>query len=108
MIIVNLVKFSLHLGIAPDRFCTFFNFNDHHRLIATSTELQLAAARAGLGIKYTFEEYLADDLRSGTLVPILSDWWQSFSGPYLYYPSRTYMPAPLRAFIDFIKSERKP
>lgn len=77
-------------------------------LIATSTELQLAAARAGLGIKYTFEEYLADDLRSGTLVPILSDWWQSFSGPYLYYPSRTYMPAPLRAFIDFIKSERKP
>jgi DNA-binding transcriptional LysR family regulator len=33
---------------------------------------------------------------------VLDGWWQSFSGPFLYYPSRTHMPGPLRAFVDFI------
>jgi len=38
MIVVNLVKFSLHLGISPDCFTTFFNFDDYHGLVITSTE----------------------------------------------------------------------
>ena len=39
---------------------------------------------------------------SGALEPILQDWWRPFTGPFLYYPSRRYMPAPLRALVDFI------
>jgi len=38
------------------------------------------------------------------LEPILEPWWQRFSGPFLYYPGRHHLPAPLRAFIDFIKA----
>lgn len=72
-------------------------------LIATDMELKVAAAVAGLGIITTFEEPLAPALASGALVPILEDWWQSFSGPFLYYASHRHMPAPLRAFVDFIK-----
>lgn len=75
-------------------------------LVANSTELKIAAAIAGLGIIHTFEEYLRPGLDAGALVPVLADWWQSFSGPFLYYPSRTHMPAPLRAFVDFIRMQR--
>jgi DNA-binding transcriptional LysR family regulator len=73
-------------------------------LIASSGEMKVSAAIAGLGIVSSFEEYLAPSIRSGELVPVLEDWWQSFSGPFLYYASRRHMPAPLRAFVDFIKA----
>jgi DNA-binding transcriptional LysR family regulator len=71
-------------------------------LIASVIELQRGAAIEGLGIVYTFDEFLRPAIESGALVPVLDAWWQSFSGPFLYYPSRTHMPAPLRAFVDFI------
>ena len=48
------------------------------------------------------EELLREALDRGQLKPVLADWRQSFSGPFLYYPSRN-MPAPLRAFVDFIR-----
>lgn len=73
-------------------------------LIATTIELEISAAVGGLGVIASFEEYLAPQLKSGELVPVLQDWWQSFSGPFLYYASRRHMPAPLRAFVDFIKA----
>jgi DNA-binding transcriptional LysR family regulator len=74
-------------------------------LLASTVEMELAAAVAGLGIIHTFEEFLQPALATGALLPVLEDWCQSFSGPLLYYPSRTHMPAPLRAFVDFIKDE---
>lgn len=74
------------------------------RLIATTNELEIAAAIAGLGVLSSFEEFLAPAMDSGALEPVLEEWWQEFSGPFLYYPSRKLMPAPLRAFIDFIKA----
>jgi DNA-binding transcriptional LysR family regulator len=39
--------------------------------------------------------------------PLLDDWLQPFSGPFLYYPSRRQMPGPLRAFVDFLKREAR-
>lgn len=75
-------------------------------LIANAIEMEVAAAVEGLGVISSFEEVLRPHLDSGTLASVMEEWWQSFSGPYLYYPSRTHMPAPLRAFVDFIKAER--
>lgn len=73
-------------------------------LVANLLDMELAAAVAGLGIIFTFEEMLAPALASGALEPVLEPWWQSFSGPFLYYPSRRHMPAPLRAFVDYIRA----
>lgn len=75
------------------------------RLLASTTEMEVEAAVAGLGIIHTFEELLQPQLADGTLLPVLEEWCQHFTGPLLYYPSRAHMPAPLRAFVDFIKIE---
>ena len=69
-----------------------------------ATDLAIAAAIAGTGIISLFEEWLRPDLARGDLVPVLADWWPAFSGPFLYYPGRRLVPAPLRAFIDFVKA----
>jgi DNA-binding transcriptional LysR family regulator len=74
-------------------------------LVGSTIEFEIEAALAGLGLVHTFEEFLQPAFDCGALVPILADWWQSFSGPFLYYASRPHMPAPLRAFVDFIKRD---
>ena len=74
-------------------------------LVSNASEIQLSAALAGLGVFSTFEDVLAPAFESGALEPVLPDWWQSFSGPFLYYQSRVHMPAPVRAFVDFVKHQ---
>jgi DNA-binding transcriptional LysR family regulator len=69
-----------------------------------ATDLAVDAAIAGTGIVYLFEDWLRPHLDSGALEPVLEPWWQPFSGPFLYYPGRRLLPAPLRAFVDFIKA----
>jgi DNA-binding transcriptional LysR family regulator len=69
-----------------------------------ASDLAVSAAIAGMAIVTHFEEWLRPHLDSGALEPILIEWWQSFSGPFLYYSGRRFLPTPLRAFIDFIKS----
>ncbi|MER8907698.1 LysR family transcriptional regulator [Mesorhizobium sp. M0601] len=71
-----------------------------------ATDLKVDAAIAGTGIISLFEDWLRPHFESGALEPLLEPWWQSFSGPFLYYPGRRLVPAPLRAFIDFIKDSR--
>jgi DNA-binding transcriptional LysR family regulator len=72
--------------------------------LGSAVDLVIEAAVAGLGIIHLFEEWLRPHLASGALEPVLEPWWHSFSGPFLYYPGRRYLPAPLRAFVDFIKT----
>src|SRR6202047_2967780 len=72
--------------------------------VGAATDLTVEAAIAGTGILNLFEDWLRPHLNSGALEPILEPWWQRFSGPFLYYPGRRLPPAPLRAFVDFIKS----
>jgi DNA-binding transcriptional LysR family regulator len=75
--------------------------------VGAATDLAVDAAIAGIGVIYLFEDWLRPHLNSGALEPILESWWQPFSGPFLYYPGRRLLPAPLRAFVDFIKSAAK-
>ena len=71
--------------------------------IGTATDLAVDAAIAGTGVINLFEDWLRPHFDSGALEPVLQPWWQSFPGPFLYYSGRRLVPAPLRAFIDFIR-----
>jgi DNA-binding transcriptional LysR family regulator len=77
-------------------------------LVASSIDLEISAAAQGLGVIGTFQGFVEPAIASGALEPVLEDWLQEFSGPFLYYPSRRHMPAPLRAFVDFIKTRTGP
>src|SRR5580693_1044506 len=76
--------------------------------IGGAADLAVDAAIAGLGIVSLFEEWLRPHLDSGALEPVLVPWWQSFSGPFLYYPGHRHLPAPLRAFVAFIGGRGPP
>jgi DNA-binding transcriptional LysR family regulator len=69
-----------------------------------AADLAVDAAIAGTGIVCLFEDWLRPHFDSSVLEPVLESWWQRFSGPFLFYPGRRLVPAPLRAFIDFIKT----
>lgn len=69
-----------------------------------AADLAVDTAVAGGGVVHLFEDWLAPYFANGTLEPMLEPWWQSFSGPFLYYPGRRFVPAPLRAFVAFVRT----
>lgn len=69
----------------------------------SASDLLIQAAVGGLGLIGIFEDWMRTELDSGALEPVLEDWCPPFSGPFLYYAGRRHVPAPLRAFVDFVK-----
>ncbi|MDT3502594.1 LysR family transcriptional regulator [Stenotrophomonas maltophilia] len=70
-------------------------------VITNHADVGIAAALAGLGIAYHFEQDgVGELLAQGRLVRVLSDWSISRPGLFLYYPSRQHRPALLGAFVD--------
>jgi len=74
--------------------------------VSGGVDLKVDAALAGCGVIHLFEDWLAPHFASGALEPLLADWSKPFSGPFLYYPGRRHLPAPLRAFVDFVQAQR--
>ena len=72
-------------------------------LVLDNNDRILQAARAGLGIAFLHQEALNKALAKGELIEILADFTQIEEGFWLYYPSRNYLSAPLRHFIDWVK-----
>lgn len=75
-------------------------------LVVDDTRLMLKAALDGIGLAFMLEAFVAKDLSSGRLVRVLEDWCPPGPRFFLYYPGRRQVPAPLRAFIDFLQSKQ--
>lgn len=77
-------------------------------LTVNDAQIAVNAAVAGMGIAYVHEQYARREVSEGTLVPLLQDWSPGLGRPFLYYPRQRYVPAALRAFIDFAKARADP
>jgi DNA-binding transcriptional LysR family regulator len=73
------------------------------RLTVNDPELAVKAALDGMGVLYTAHGYAAPAIKSGRLVAVLEDWRTPATAFFLYYPGRRQVPAPLRAFIEFLR-----
>jgi len=74
-------------------------------LIVSEGDLALRAALDGVGIARLPITAVSASIGKRQLVSLLQDWAPRSVGFYLYYSSRRQVPAPLRAFIDFLKAE---
>jgi DNA-binding transcriptional LysR family regulator len=63
----------------------------------------LEAALAGTGLAYLADWWIDRSVRDGKLRRVLDRFIPSSAGLCLYYPSRRYQPAGLRALISFIQ-----
>jgi DNA-binding transcriptional LysR family regulator len=60
------------------------------------------ALLAGVGVGYLPAFMIADDVRSGALVPVLQDFVRPEVGVFALYPHSRYLSAKVRAFVDFL------
>jgi DNA-binding transcriptional LysR family regulator len=72
-------------------------------LILDEPRMILQAARAGVGLAFLSQWYVAEDLADGRLLQVLDDWTPPFPGMRLYYPGHRHVPAALRALIALIR-----
>ena len=73
------------------------------QLIFNTTQPQVDAALAGLGVTLLPEDEVLPHIEAGCLVRLLQDWCPPFAGYHLYYPSRR-QPSP--AFARVVESLR--
>ena len=73
------------------------------RLTVNDPELAVRVAVDGKGLIYSARGYAAAEIEAGRLVPLLEDWLKPAAAIFLYYPSRRRVPAPLQAFIEFLR-----
>lgn len=67
-------------------------------------ELLIAAALDGAGLAYVWENRAEPFVRDGRLVRCLEPWCQPEDWLYLYYPTRKYLSAGLRAVIETLRA----
>ena len=67
-------------------------------LIFNTSQPQVDAALAGLGIALLPEDELMPQIEAGRLIRVLEDWCPKFTGYHLYYPSRR-QPSPALSLV---------
>src|SRR5256885_6167857 len=72
-------------------------------LIVDDVTIVLRAAIDGVGLAFITEEQATPLLADGSLVRVLEDWCQPFTGFFLYYPSRRQQPAALSVVINALR-----
>jgi len=73
-------------------------------LVTSSIQLMARAVISGACIALGIESAAKRAIDRGEAIPLLQDYARPFPGWHVYYPGRTQLPLPLRAFIDFLRA----
>ncbi|GAK82569.1 transcriptional regulator LysR family [Vibrio ponticus] len=88
----------------------FFKDDEYHSVAVTGryavnhSQMRLTGVKNGLGIGIFHDFVIADALQDGSVIEVLNAWTikSNYHGAIaMQYPQTQYMPARLRAFIDF-------
>ena len=63
------------------------------------------ALLAGFGLSLIPELYVRSQLAEGALVPALTEWESDETTIYAVYPSRHFLPAKMKVFLEFLAAE---
>lgn len=75
------------------------------RYAVTSSLAVRDALCAGFGLSLIPRIYVREDIEAGRLRTVLDDWSPVETAVYAVYPSRRYIVAKVRAFLDFLAEE---
>lgn len=73
------------------------------QLIVNAPGQMVAAALAGLGIAYLFEDIARPYIARKRLVRVLEDWCAPYPGYHLYYPSRRQISPAFALFVEALR-----
>lgn len=79
-----------------------FTVSVEGRLEVNSPLAAMRAAQSGVGVAILPDFIAREAVASGSLVPILDGFISTDRGIYAVYPHRRYLPAKVRAFVDFL------
>jgi DNA-binding transcriptional LysR family regulator len=77
-------------------------------VVTNEPRLAVAMAEQGLGLAYTFEPAVSEQLRTGRLKTVLEPFAPTVPGFFLYYPSRAQSSPALRLFVEVARELTAP
>jgi DNA-binding transcriptional LysR family regulator len=73
------------------------------QLAFNNTAMMLKAAVAGFGLAFVMEDQAQAQIAEGSLVRVLADWCEPFSGYHLYYPSRRQTAPAFAVLVEALR-----
>jgi DNA-binding transcriptional LysR family regulator len=77
-------------------------------VVTNDNPLSVSLAEQGLGLAYTLEPMVAEQLRTGRLQRVLEPYSPTVPGFFLYFPSRAQRSPALRLFVDAARELARP
>lgn len=110
----NCIRYRLTSGsiyawefTAPEAGGHTFTVEPQGRIITNDDDGMIRAALQGAGLIQHMDFAVQQHLESGALRRVLQSWCKPFAGFYIYAPTRSQMPAKVRALIDFLVEKRE-
>jgi DNA-binding transcriptional LysR family regulator len=72
-------------------------------VVGDDAQMMIDMADRGVGLTYTFEPMVREQLRTGRLKLVLEPYSATVPGFFLYFPSRAQRSGPLRLFVEAAK-----